>query len=184
MKKAHNFSANKQSPLLPNLEPQPMELLVPSVEKDVVGNKSHQCTLCCECFPEEEYLEIHLKENHNVVEKARKFDIPTPLNVLPITPTIKTTFKCFICPNSFYNEGEWEEHELATHKHSCKMCDETFRTNVELSEHDTLCTNKLSRTILSVVKLMCLKILLKMQLSSLKLLNPMLNPVLLKIPLA
>ena len=46
-------------------------------------------------------------------DKPKRFEIPTPLNVLPVTPTTKASFKCFLCPNSYYSEGEWNSHAEA-----------------------------------------------------------------------
>ena len=106
--------------------------------------------LCVESFVDEHELSKHGIEAHRQVRdisdqdkyplknviKARKFEIPAPLNVLPLTPTVKVTFKCFICPNSYYNEGAWSEHEKAEHR---RKCDEIFITESEVTEHKKIC---------------------------------------------
>ena len=65
------------------------------------------------------------------------FEIPSPFNVLPATPTIHepTRFKCFICPDSYYIQGEWDIHEKLVHNLACKSCEETLPTEDDLRDH-------------------------------------------------
>ena len=66
------------------------------------------------------------------------FDISPPFNALPATPTLPaemTPFKCFICPDSYYRQGEWASHEKLAHSFKCDSCDEIKITEGDLTKH-------------------------------------------------
>ena len=76
------------------------------------------------------------QRTNTVSEKPPRFDIPAPLNVLPSTPTnTSDSMRCYICPDSYYKEGHWEEHSNAVHNKVCKFCDERFLFDTNLKEH-------------------------------------------------
>ena len=72
--------------------------------------------------------------------------IPTPMKVLPSTPTLPQpeSFKCFICPDQFYLEGEWEAHQKLYHSFKCTKCGTTnFITRSDYSDHVDSCQGNL-----------------------------------------
>ena len=85
-------------------------------------------------------LQSHMKRVHKnpgaltIVSKTSS-QIPAPFNVLPPTPTVPEPFKCYICPNAFYNQGEWDAHAKIAHDFKCDFCNEPFLTKSYLEEH-------------------------------------------------
>ena len=80
-------------------------------------------------------LEAHVKSKHKVMYNK----IPTPMKVLPSTPTTEehNFFKCFICPNDYYIAGGWEDHAKIAHVFKCASCDKTFPTLDDRNEHSS-----------------------------------------------
>lgn len=62
------------------------------------------------------------------------------ISTLTLTPlshksTEKDLFKCFICTDSYYKEGEWELHSKVVHNQTCTFCNETFISKDDLTQH-------------------------------------------------
>ena len=121
MKKEHgikNKKANFTFPETLDLVPETAETAaLPSSTGSELT--THHCLFCDHVFTNQTLLSKHLSEHHQHQSdtlqpdsrKSRKFEISTPFTVLPLTPTTLSSFKCFLCPNSYYNEGEWKNHE-------------------------------------------------------------------------
>jgi hypothetical protein len=104
-------------------------------------------TLCD--YLENKKLMKHIKKAHpkSATKEISEHYDPNPNNVgtdtlnvveiavLLLTPTTLSSFKCFLCPNRYYIEGKWENHEPAVHNHTCTVCDEVFLTEDSLNEH-------------------------------------------------
>ena len=100
---------------------------------DETETTSYQCMMCGQGFADETKLSKHMLEENGLsgevpvvpAPKVRRFEIPAPLNVLPITPTTQSTFQCFItgCPSGYYKEGEWKLHVETAHSHKYESCD-------------------------------------------------------------
>ena len=100
----------------------------------------YPCKKCDYKFNKKSQLQAHAKKCHKLIEAnpgaiTSSFDIPAPFYVLPPTPTVQETFKCFICPDTFYKQGEWDEHAKSVHDIKCNLCCETFLTNSDLNKH-------------------------------------------------
>jgi hypothetical protein len=90
---------------------------------------THPCKTCDFKGKNKSELKVHMKTLH---------DIPTPMKVLPLTPSLlgPAKCKCFICPEH-YLEGEWESHEKTDHAFECAVCDTFCVTQDEHNEHVT-----------------------------------------------
>ena len=109
-----------------------------------LGNSSSMisCTDCNFKAVCKSQLNLHIKRAHNkssghlVFKPPSSFDIPSPFNVLPSTPTLPepAAFNCFMCSQP-YNQGEWDAHEKSAHNLKCTLCDETLITKKDLGEH-------------------------------------------------
>ena len=66
------------------------------------------------------------------------FVISLPFNVLPETPKLPAeiaTFKCYVCPDSYYRQGDWNSHEKLAHTFKCDNCDKIEIIEKDLAKH-------------------------------------------------
>ena len=103
--------------------------------------------LCAQGFADEQKLSEHMHDEHGrscdkptvPAPKARRFEIPSHLNVLPSTPTSQTSFICFICPDEYYREGDWSVHQRTVHNQKCEVCGNDSLTQDQLIVHKAEC---------------------------------------------
>ena len=99
-----------------------------------------KCALCYFQASSKSQLSTHVKKTHKKSLKSLKalscFEIPAPLNVLPSTPGLEPTrIRCYLCTDSYYNEGEWEQHREMCHAFPCTFCEKVCTTSSELDVH-------------------------------------------------